>query len=394
MTTIDTLRTRKAPRRRAVSMAAAAVVAAAVAGCDTGDRSSLPPTTPSASSAPSTSSAWKAAPDGTQYVVAPPLGTESTLGLYGPSDVPPTIDPTATRRELADVIADDKKSPPFVVAVFLEATGGADYADAASFQPVFVLKDGSQVNSGLTLDWVSDREGNRSFPLSVDGAVIAKRVAFPQPGGVVVLDLRTGKNTTVPVPSPSIERVRSVGGALVASGDDGAWVVDLGSADLKAVKAPAGYTGADESITVDPEKGASLTSWKLGGRKRTRTALTAPVTSTTGQTLSNTLTAATAVTLDNVDGVSAKQGILAVSLVDPTARRLLVMGETPARQKVCCQVVGFMQKDLVVYSSTTADGVWLLVWNTRTGANGRTLLLEANPAVPPVISWGLSFDRF
>lgn len=141
---------------------------------------------------------------------------------------------------------------------------------AATFQPVLVLEGGSQVHSGIALDWLRDRAGNRTFPSSVDLTRDPKVADVPQPGQVVALDLHTGKTTTVAAPSTSIQRVR--------------------------------FAHSDTVV-----------------------------------------------------------------------------------------VVGFMHKHLVVYSNHTADGVWLLVWNTTTGTYGRTLLLEGNPAVPPVISRGLNF---
>lgn len=225
---------RRRSRRQVIAgVAAAAAVAVAVAVGTQGI--GRPNTSPPANPAPSISQTtvmWKTALDGTQYVTAPPLGTESTLPLAGPADVPASLDPSATRLALSDVINDDAKTPlPLVVAVFLEATDGVNYADASTFQPVLVLTDGRQVNSGLTLGWVRDSGGNRSFPLSVDSTAIARWVAFPQPGRVVVLDLRTGKTTAVPVPSTSIERVRFADlDTVVASGDEGAWLIELDSA--------------------------------------------------------------------------------------------------------------------------------------------------------------------
>lgn len=54
-------------------------------------------------------------------------------------------------------------------------------------------------------------------------------------------------------------------------------------------------------------------------------------------------------------------------------------------------MVGFVNKDAVAYTTTADEGVCLRAWNTERGDVGRTLLLEANPAVPPVLTWSLSF---
>lgn len=110
------------------------------------------------------------------------------------------------------------------------------------------------------------------------------------------------------MPTQTNEHVRWVSGTpIVASGEDRAWVVDVESAAPKAVKASDGRTGAEEDIDLDPAQGATLTSWKLEGLKK----------KTTGQTLSTSLTASTAVTLDNFGGLPAKQGVLTLSLADP-----------------------------------------------------------------------------
>ena len=91
-------------------------------------------------------------------------------------------------------------------------------------------------------------------------------------------------------------------------------------------------------------------------------------------------------------GKEAYQGILSVPLYDATARKLLVMGESAMRQKGCCPVAGLLDKRTPLYTNVTAQGVWLLAWHTETGEVGRAFLLKANPAVPPVLSYGLSIE--
>ncbi|MDN5764232.1 MAG: hypothetical protein L0H96_04880 [Humibacillus sp.] len=287
------------------------------------------------------------------------------------------------------------KPNPVVAAVFLEAVDGVAYADATSFQPVFVLDDESLVNSGLELGWVSDSSGNRSVPLSPDTVTFAGWAAFPQPGKVVLMNLRSGKVHTVAVPSMSIEQVRWNGtNAVVASGDQGAWSIDVEALTPSTTPLPKGYAGANDVITVDPQKGTSVTTWKLDGLQKTSVGVSAPATGTSGSTRSTNLIAATGVYLedgfDQVGGKPAYQGILSVPIYDATARKLLVMGESPMRQKGCCQVAGFFDKRTLMYTNITAEGVWLLAWHTETGQVGRTFLLKADPAVPPVLSYALS----
>ncbi|MDO5740814.1 MAG: hypothetical protein Q4P07_11790 [Ornithinimicrobium sp.] len=117
----------------------------------------------------------------------------------------------------------------------------------------------------------------------------------------------------------------------------------------------------------------------------------APVLQPYGQTFSSDVMAASAVFLTDAlsadGGVAPYQGLLSVPLSDPSGRRLLVMGESPARNKGCCQVVGFSEQRIPLYTNATAAGVWLLQWNPESGVVSRVVLLQANPAVPPVLSF-------
>ncbi|OFE14775.1 hypothetical protein BA895_08830 [Humibacillus sp. DSM 29435] len=389
-------RRRSRRRRTSVAGVAAAAVVAVVAGTFAAGRTTPPPTPAPSVSQTATATAWRLAPDGTRYVVAPPLGTEGGLptASFTPVNRLEKIDPTATRRELADVIANDpswRGETP--IAAFIEAVDAPSYADATTFQPVFALLDGSLVTTDVRLGWVRDTDGNRSVPLAT-GSLSFRGVAFAQPGRIITLDLTTGTVKTHSVPSQTIEQVRWAGTKVVASGDGGAWQIDTAAASPTAEKLPEGYTGAKNVIGVDPTGAPSVTFWELEGLRKTPTAVSAPVTQTNGQTFSTNLSAASGVFLsdglDAGDGVAPSQGILSVTLYDPSERRLLVMGESPARSKGCCQVVGYSIEQELLYTNTTADGVWLLQWNPDTGLVSRVALLEADPAVPAVLSFGFN----
>ncbi len=390
-------RRRARTRRTALAGVAAAAAVAVVAGTFLAGHRTPAPATPAPSiTQTATPTAWRVAPDGTRYVIAPPLGTEASLpsAAYGLGHPLEKIDPVATRRELADVVANDPSwRSDLPVAVFLEALDAPGYADAATFQPVFARIDGSLVTTGIRLGWVHDAGGNHAVPLS-EGSLSYRRVAFAQPGTVVVVELVTGSVKSYPVPSQTIERVRWAGSAVIASGDNGAWQIDTSASAPTAEKLPAGYTGAKNVIEVNQSGSASVTTWELGGLKRTTAAVTAPVFQPYGQTFSSNLMAASAVFLSGGlnagDGEPLDQGILSVPLSDPSTRRLLVMGESPARNKGCCQVVGFSQQGTPLYTTATAAGVWLLQWNPETGFVSRVLLLEDNPAIPPVLSIGVN----
>lgn len=279
------------------------------------------------------------------------------------------------------------------MAAFLEAVDAPSHADATTFQPVFALLDGTLVTTDVRLGWVRDTDGNRSAPLAT-GSLSFRRVAFAQPGRLITHDLTTAAVKTYAVPSRTIEQVRWAGAKVVASGDDGAWQIDTAAVSPTAEKLPEGYTGAKNVIGVDPAGAPSVTFWQLEGLRKTPTAVTAPVTQTNGQTFSTNLTAASGVFLsdglDAGDGVAPSQGILSVTLYDPSDRRLLVMGESPARNKGCCQVVGYSIEQDLLYTNTTAEGVRLLQWTPDTGVVSRIALLVADPAVPPVLGFGFN----
>ena len=236
---------RRARTRRTtvVGVAAAAAVAVVAGTFVAGHRPPAPSPATRASNVTQTvnSADWGVAPDGTRYVIAPPLGTEASLpsAAYGLGRPLETIDPTATRRELADVVANDPSwLADLPVAVFLEAVDAPGYADAARFQPVLARRDGSLVTTGIRLGWVQDAGGNQAVPLS-DGSLSYRSVAFAQPGKLVVIELVTGSVKSYPVPSQTIERVRWAGSRVVASGDDGAWQIDASAPSPTAEMMPA-----------------------------------------------------------------------------------------------------------------------------------------------------------
>ncbi|MDO5740813.1 MAG: hypothetical protein Q4P07_11785, partial [Ornithinimicrobium sp.] len=260
---------RRRTRRAAFGGVAAAVAVAVLASAflpGDGTPSPSPGTPVSTTTQTATSPAWRVAPDGTLYAIAPSLGTEASLpsaacGLGRPLE---KIDPTATRRELADLVANDPSWPSRLpVAVFLEAVDAPAYADASTFQPVFARLDGSLVTTGIRLGLVKDAGGNQAVPL-LTGSLSDRSVAFAQPSKVVVIELVTGSVTSYPVPSQTIERVRWVGSAVVASGDDGAWEIDTAAPAPTANQLPPGYTGAKDVIGVEENERPSVTRWERG----------------------------------------------------------------------------------------------------------------------------------
>ncbi|MDN5764234.1 MAG: hypothetical protein L0H96_04890 [Humibacillus sp.] len=351
---------RRSRRQAAAGIAAAAVIAVGFGTYQLGTRNAPPPSNPRPSVTQTvTNGAWKTAPDGTLYAIAPPLGTESTLPR-AEGVVPQVIDPSAGKRTFANYREVEKRdlekgidpdAPP--TAVYLEAVDAAAWADAGRFRPVFVRRSGVLVGSDVELTWVNDRAGNRALSLAPGAFSRSDRVAFPQPGGVVLVDLRDGSATTYPVPSELLTSVRwSDTDSLVVSGDDGGWSLDLTQSSPKAVAVAAGYDGGTNTISVDSAKGPIVTEWRLDGTWNRVDTVTAPVRSTYGPTITQRYVAASAVVLDGtlgaVSGAPASQGILTVPLHDLGARRLLVLGETPKRPTGCCTVAGLIGNDGVI----------------------------------------------
>lgn len=388
---------RRRTRRRTVAAVAAAAAVVLTAG---GYLATRPPAPQPAVPTPSiirTTAAQQVAPDGTPYLMAPPAGSEGSLpamrySLFGAD----RVDPTGPRRDLADVVADPKWRADLPTAVFLEAVDAEQWSEATTFRPVFVHRQLGLVVADLPLRLVPDGNGDQGMPLST-GSLSMRRAAFAQPGQVVVLDLITGQASRYAVPSQTAQYVRWSGfgsDTVLVSGEDGAWSINVSEASPKAEKLPTGYAGTDDVIAVDPKRGPSLVSWKFGGLRQTSVPVRAPVSGLIGTTISSNLVASSGVEVDGLgrsDGPSPSQGVLVVPLYDPSARRLLVMGGTPMRGKGCCDVVGLAEENEVLFTSSTAEGVWLLRWDVEAGTVARIVLLEAKASVPPALSLGSLF---
>lgn len=390
---------RRRSRRQAVAgVAAAAVIAVGFGTYQIGTRNTPPPANPRPSITQTvTNGAWKTASDGTPYAIAPPLGTESTLPR-AEGVVPQVIDTGADQRTFANYREVEKPDPQRGIdpdapptAVYLEAVDAAAWADASLFRPVFVRRSGVLVGSDVELTRVRDRDGAKSLPLAPGVFSTSGRVAFPQPGGVVVVNLSDGSAQSYPVPSKLLTTVRwSAAESLVVSGDEGGWSLDLTQPTPRAVSVPAGYVGAPNTVSVDSAKGPVVTEWRLGGTWSRVDPITAPVRSTYGPTLTEQYSAASAVVLDGTlgadAGVDPSVGILTVPLRDLGGRRLLVLGENPKRPTDCCALVGLMGGDGLIYSSATEQGLRLLSWKPELGQTWQLSLLKSNPRVPPTVA--------
>lgn len=340
-------RRRSRTRRRTALAAAAAVVVGLVVGTQLVDHGATPPPAGPAPSVTTsaTQTLWRVAPDGTQYAVAPASGTESSLPRVGFPNLD-TVDPRSTRRDLLDLVTSDptwRRDTP--VAAFLEAVDAPTAAKATLFQPVFARTDGTLVTTSVRLHLLRDPSGALSAPISV-GSLSFPHAAFPQPGNVVMVDLTTAEVTTYPVPSTTIQQVRWVGGGsekVVASGPDGAWLIDTSVPAPAPERLPDGYTGAADTA-IPLAGGLGVTSWELEGLKRTTVKVAAPVDGTAGEMFSTNLTAATGVALDDtiepVEGARATTGILSVSTYDRARADFSCWGRAPPGRRAAVRSSG------------------------------------------------------
>lgn len=329
--------TRRRTRRRTTAVAGAAVavlvVGAVVAGIEDG-RDGGPDGAP-ASSVPTPSGGSDdaaAVPTATRMDdyrgagvwEAPPAEDELDLPRWTGSPLPEVIDlTTATTR------------PAGVPARGLVAEGSR----------VFALgEDGSLSELDVSgLAPVSDEGGNRLSPvtpysLSSDGT----RAFFVQERSLEVLDLVTGRWQTVGTPDWLAE------GARWASADE-IWVPN----ELSSSGAGTLY-GLDGSVSmanvhwVELGFGTVDDTWGAVASTRDRTAQTVflpgPVDAT---------------------GVSNPEAVVVRTGARFDALTMWPAG-TATRQKGCCEVLGFLDDDTVLFASRSTEGYRLLAWRIGT----------------------------
>ncbi|HET6667516.1 MAG TPA: hypothetical protein VFG98_09575, partial [Intrasporangium sp.] len=227
---------RRARSRRRAAGGVAAAAAVVVAGYawlgPTGSDGGPPGPSQLGSSSSVTSSstgAWRAAADGTPYTEGPAVGAEDSLPWLDVG-LPREIGSELPRKKLSDLGGLPTLDHGVVSAVYLDAADGRNPQDARTFHPVVVLSGGIQVVvDTVSLDPVTDAAGNAHTPLDAR-AVDGLRLAFAQPGAVVVVDLRTASVVRIPIPDPHVEWAswtRTVGDLhILARSADAVWLVD------------------------------------------------------------------------------------------------------------------------------------------------------------------------
>ncbi len=237
-------------------------------------------------------------------------------------------------------------------------------------------------------------------PLS-SGAIApnGRLVAFPQPGGVTVLDSTNSATQQIHVPTADVRSVSWLpdSRSLLVSGPGAAYRVeaDAGnqfqptvvavapSNDAEAVTAPYRLDGPQGRVAVMRYGGNN--SWNAVGSPQL------PVATWVGQTFAMGNLAArlfTAAQLPQVPTLVSKPQVVAViSPRQAASNRLLVLGETPAatptpgrntpdavREPGCCFVLGWYDEHTVLLQVKD----WVLGWDLSTGRVRRVTELEVD----------------
>jgi len=373
---------RRTRRTRLVSLVGVAALVAAVAVVPRGAGGPVAPAptpTPSPSrDRPESSAVWDPAPFellGTLAQVGPTPGQlpqlpridDLTRGQLALPDVL-SFGPRTVMRDLSDVGA---SSAP-VRAVLLRHT--PDGLRAVLVRPTlsdpFVLVDSVPLVPNV------DEAGNQTPPLEVKAvADDRRRVAFVQPGRVVVLDAFTGRATTFTVP----DRYLTAGGwapdgrSVLVWSQTRRWRVTPETGTVRDVHRAAlsVHPGAYEVQVQPPDEMRVLGFDEQGSGSSTRTG-PAAFSGVWGSTFASGERFATGGFLGQAAALAANrrrpdglfQGVYAAAADDSVTARLLISPGSEGVALGCCEVLGWVYRDQVLVRWHTTD---LLSWNTTTG---------------------------
>jgi hypothetical protein len=383
---------RRRRRRSTVSGLVAVLLVAIVAAfmATLGGKSNsgiVPPTTPPSNPPGFISPAGQIA--GIDFWNAPPAGSEPWLDRVDT--------PLGDKLQLPSAPADLRGNPlEQVAAVVLSEHNG-------TYTPLLLDSSSHWARADLELQRISTGE-----PLSA-GAIApnGKLVAFPQSGGVAVVDATTATTKQIQVPAQDVRSVSWLpdSSGLLVSGPGAAYrvEVDVESSGEPAVVAVAASNDADAATApyrLDGPAGrvavmqySTSSGWSAIGSPRL------PVTSWVGQTFAAGNLAARlfiATPLPQVPtAASQPQVVAAISPQQGLSNRLLVLGETPAatptpgrttpdaiRTPGCCFVLGWYDDHTALLQVKD----WVLGWDLQTGQVRRVTELDvAGVALGPGI---------
>ena len=230
-----------------------------------------------------------------------------------------------------------------------------------------VQADPTQTGQGLVLD-----------PRAI--RVDRKAVVFPQPGEVVVLDARDGTADRIPVDDPTLYRAAWARDArtVVATGDDGSWLVDTEDGTVRPAAGPVEPGWVD--LVTSSEGVTSLRSFAGNGQLTGSRQLRGPVMEVSGPTVSNIegWGAAHAYLGQTFAGaISRSQGLIAVQGDLRPVPRVLAATRTPGVPKSAYRPLIWGPRDVVVLESRSFPGLSesptlrLLAWDVIGGGLSR-----------------------
>lgn len=316
---------------------------------------------------------------GINYWIAPPAGSERFLDRVST--------PLGDLLRIPDDAEDLKDNPmDRVAAVVLSSQEG-------NYVPLFLSSDSRWAQAAVELRPIVTGQ-----PLS-PGAIApnGKIVAFPQPGGVFVVDVSTSDVRSIRLPSQDLRSVSWLENStrLIISGPGTAYRIDV---DLESTQAPvvgavAMSNDAEDATApyrLDGTAGQVALRQYAGGNGWVEVSNPRlPVSSWVGQTFAGTNLVArvfVANPLPQVPTVASRaQVVAAISALEPLEDRLLVLGETPAatptpgrtspdriREPGCCSMLGWYDSQTALFQVTD----WLLAWNLQSGQVRRVTELE------------------
>lgn len=360
----------KQRRRVTVAVGSVAVVALIVGGAIAGPqiKRSTDRTAPSPDPVPTATVTVPSTGeiDGTPYWLGPEAGSEPWLdGL-----------PTVLGAQLR--IPDDKvqelgERPIRQVAVVVLRKDGP-----GRYHPLVQSVSGRWAEaSAAKLVEIKNSAGEPQPPLDPTSvAPTGGKVAFAQPGKVVVVDTAAGSVTGYPVPSATIDRVAwmSTGDRLIASGPGEAYRVVIGprTAGEQAVTRVA--AAADPSSLTPPlaldsdTTGPMLISYDADLRGRLVHRPSLPVTGWVGSTFSaggRSARLSTPVELPKVQRGSFALAVTGTRAQSP--REVLVLPDSVKQVRVPGSgVLGWFDDHTVLFESRTKNAGWILAWNLQT----------------------------
>ncbi|NEA35214.1 hypothetical protein [Streptomyces sp. SID13031] len=316
---------------------------------------------------------------GINYWNSPPAGSERFLDRVST--------PLGELLRVPDDARDLRTNPmDRVAAVILEPREG-------SYLPLLLSSDSDWARADRELRPIVTGEPLSSGAISPNG----KLVAFPQPGGVYVIDASTSKAKLITLPSKDVRSVSWLADSirLIVSGPGSAYQldVDLGNTRQPSVGGVAVSNDADDATApyrLDGVAGevalrqyAGANGWVELANPRLPVSAWAGQTFAIGNLVGRMFVANQLAQVQTV--ASRPQVVAAISMLDPQEDRLLVLGETPAatptpgrtspdriREAGCCFLLGWYDSQTALFQVTD----WLLAWNLRSGQVRRVAELE------------------